>query len=118
MAPHGSGQYFVHGSDELWKVEPHRGISRGSPGQSSTERKQEEPAKNKKKTQLILLLKHIRAPAFIDDIANIHLCQPSGLTHQVAYVEFNCVYSPATKQAKQNEHLKENLLYNTGSQDI
>lgn len=77
---------------------------------------QKENKKNlpkKKKIQLVLLLKHIYAPAFIDDIANIHIRQPNGSTHQLAYVEFNCVYSIATKQAKQNEYLKENILYNT-----
>lgn len=40
---HSLSQYFLHGSDELWKVEQHRVISVGRPGQSSAETKQEEP---------------------------------------------------------------------------
>lgn len=41
---HRLSQYFVHGSDELQKVEQHRGISVGTPGQRSAETKQKEPA--------------------------------------------------------------------------
>lgn len=66
----------------------------------------------KKKIQRLLLLKHIYAPVLIDNIANIHMPQPNGSTHHLVYVEFNCLYSIATKQAKQNEYLKENILYN------